>query len=545
MIKIRLFYVQLRRVTVAWFLTSSLFTSCSEEDMEIENEGIKAEDPTNEPLGVAFTRTAGPIRYIDFEDAVLNTSSSNSGDWTLTDNEIMYGHAASKYPGTGLEKPILSTDQSRKGNTSIREKWVSVTGHQRSEWFVVGSYPADTGASGGVLTLGTTKYLGFSFRAEYAQWPRLLHQVKQKKLDKSRGPFINFGGSQFIAKSVGKKNTLPMPDPEFGVWYDVVIGWKWNPEAAEGWAYCWIKKASETTYAQYGWDNIKVGYTDHKYELLNVKIGYYQAKGASEPGGDGLIYFDEVRYGDTFEDVEVPNDVIPVAGVSVSPTSLSLQPGQTGDLKETVSPANATNKDVSWSSDNPSVVTVNSNGLVTAVSDGNAVITVTTSDGGHTATCDVTVSSATFTEIIYDDFENGWGNWNDGGPDAYRYTGGTHAHQGSAAAAIQDNTNSSVITTNNLGVAGKDQLKVDFWYKAVSLEPGEDFWLQLSTDGGNNYTTVKSWIQGTDFQNDTFYAGSVIIDGFNLNNQTRIRFRCDATGDKDDVYIDEISVLTR
>lgn len=98
-----------------------------------------------------------------------------------------------------------------------------------------------------------------------------------------------------------------------------------------------------------------------------------------------------------FENVTVGSgsSTIPVTGVTVSPTSLSLTAGQTGQLTATVQPDNATNKNVSWSSSNTSVATVNSSGLVTAVAAGNATITVTTQDGGKTATCAVTVSSST------------------------------------------------------------------------------------------------------------------------------------------------------
>lgn len=82
---------------------------------------------------------------------------------------------------------------------------------------------------------------------------------------------------------------------------------------------------------------------------------------------------------------------IEVTGVSVDPTSLSLDTGDTGNLTATISPSNATNQGVSWQSSNTDVATVN-DGVVTAVSAGSATITVTTNDGEHTATCEVTVT---------------------------------------------------------------------------------------------------------------------------------------------------------
>ena len=82
---------------------------------------------------------------------------------------------------------------------------------------------------------------------------------------------------------------------------------------------------------------------------------------------------------------------VPVTGVSLNTSTLNLIEGGTGTLIATVEPSNATNKNVTWESSNKSVATVDANGLVTAVSAGNATITVTTVDGGKTAACTVTV----------------------------------------------------------------------------------------------------------------------------------------------------------
>ncbi len=88
--------------------------------------------------------------------------------------------------------------------------------------------------------------------------------------------------------------------------------------------------------------------------------------------------------------VTVLPSVVPVEGVTLNHGSMTLDVGQSSTLTATVSPANATNKSVTWSTSNASVATV-SNGVVTAVAPGTAIITVTTVDGGKTATCAVTV----------------------------------------------------------------------------------------------------------------------------------------------------------
>lgn len=85
---------------------------------------------------------------------------------------------------------------------------------------------------------------------------------------------------------------------------------------------------------------------------------------------------------------------IPVTGISLSTSTLNLIEGNSSTLTATISPSNATNQSVIWSTNNSSVATV-SNGVVTAVSTGSATITAATVDGNYTATCSITVSDRT------------------------------------------------------------------------------------------------------------------------------------------------------
>ena len=87
-------------------------------------------------------------------------------------------------------------------------------------------------------------------------------------------------------------------------------------------------------------------------------------------------------------------EVVPVTGVTLSQTAVTLDIDQSITLKATVAPENATNKAVTWASDKTDIATVDANGKVTAVAAGTANITVTTADGGKTATCTVTVNPA-------------------------------------------------------------------------------------------------------------------------------------------------------
>ena len=91
--------------------------------------------------------------------------------------------------------------------------------------------------------------------------------------------------------------------------------------------------------------------------------------------------------------VTVKAAAVAVTGVTLNKTALTLNIGANETLTATVAPADATNKKVTWKSDKPEIATVDANGKVTGVAAGEATITVTTEDGGKTATCKVTVSA--------------------------------------------------------------------------------------------------------------------------------------------------------
>ena len=92
------------------------------------------------------------------------------------------------------------------------------------------------------------------------------------------------------------------------------------------------------------------------------------------------------------DDLEPAPSAISVTGVTLNKSTLSIQVGGSETLTATVAPKDASNKKVTWKSSNEAVATV-ANGKVTGVKAGEATITVTTDDGGKTATCKVTVSN--------------------------------------------------------------------------------------------------------------------------------------------------------
>ena len=82
-------------------------------------------------------------------------------------------------------------------------------------------------------------------------------------------------------------------------------------------------------------------------------------------------------------------DIVPVTGISLDAQSKSVTVGNTVSISATVTPSNATNKGVVWTSSDESVATVDG-GVVTGRGQGTVIITAKTIDGGYTATCSVT-----------------------------------------------------------------------------------------------------------------------------------------------------------
>lgn len=118
-----------------------------------------------------------------------------------------------------------------------------------------------------------------------------------------------------------------------------------------------------------------------------------------KPGTEYEFQFSAVKNGKTYYSEKntfkttgkAPETIVKVTGVTVSKSALTLKEGETASLTAAVSPADAKDKSVVWSSNNASVASVDASGKVTAKAAGAAEITVKTNDGGFTAVCRVIV----------------------------------------------------------------------------------------------------------------------------------------------------------
>lgn len=128
--------------------------------------------------------------------------------------------------------------------------------------------------------------------------------------------------------------------------------------------------------------------------------GKVTAKAAGEAVITAKITVDGKEYTSTCN-VKVTASTVAVTGVTLDKSSATVNVNGTTQLTATVAPSNASNKNVTWKSSNTNIATVDANGKVTGKAVGEATITVTTADGGKTATCKVTVSKGSVTTITY------------------------------------------------------------------------------------------------------------------------------------------------
>ncbi len=159
--------------------------------------------------------------------------------------------------------------------------------------------------------------------------------------------------------------------------------------------------------------------------------------------------------------------------------------------------------------------------------------------GPNCAPCNT--GGCTDVAIDFNNLDSGWGNWNDGGSDCVRSTAETYAYSGTRSIRLRDNTSSSVATSDNYNLAGFEEVTIDFTYVGRSMENGEDFWLQASTNGGSSWQTITTYASGSEFTNLVREFESVTMVG-TFTSTTKFRFRCDASSNADYVYIDDIDI---
>ncbi|MDP5157116.1 MAG: T9SS type A sorting domain-containing protein, partial [Flaviramulus sp.] len=178
---------------------------------------------------------------------------------------------------------------------------------------------------------------------------------------------------------------------------------------------------------------------------------------------------------------------------------------------------------------------------------GTYVITYNVSDNaGNTANeinRIVNVISLPTDAIVHEGyFESGWDGWIDGGSDCARLSG-SNSYEGNFSIQLRDNSGvASSMTSPLFNLSLFNEVEFSFYFYANSMENGEDFWLQYND--GSGFVTIDTWARGSDFNNNTFGNFVVTLNNsqYNLSSNAQFRLLCDASGNNDQVYIDQIII---
>ena len=206
-------------------------------------------------------------------------------------------------------------------------------------------------------------------------------------------------GSVAIQISNGDGTASSMTSPTYDLsTYDYLrIDWQYYAETIEAGKNYWLKYYDGVTWQTVATLVSGADFTNNTSGSESVTISSSSYTFPTEaqfrfecnaPNSNDRMYIDAV----VITGIENSGDSVEVTGVSLSSNSGTLYPTDTEQLIATFTPFNATNQSVTWSSDNSSVAIVYQ-GLVTAIAEGTANITVTTVDGGFTASTTITVSA--------------------------------------------------------------------------------------------------------------------------------------------------------
>jgi uncharacterized protein YjdB len=181
---------------------------------------------------------------------------------------------------------------------------------------------------------------------------------------------------------------------------------------------------------------------------------------------------------------------VTVAAVTVAPATTILPVNGTTQLTKTFNPANATNQNVTWTSNNTNVATVTASGLVTAKALGTAIVTCTSADGNKTSASSITVSA----NVQFVDVDNAAQGT---GTNQFNFTG-TWSHAISSSDPYMNNTLSFSNTTNNTVTVSFTGNKVELYSAkashhgivAVSIDNGPETNVDLYSSTRQNFAMV-------------------------------------------------------
>ncbi len=170
---------------------------------------------------------------------------------------------------------------------------------------------------------------------------------------------------------------------------------------------------------------------------------------------------------------------------------------------------------------------------------------VATDNAGNNqeASISITIEGGGCNTISNVNFESGLSIWNDGGSDCAAINNNSFSNSGTWSMRLRDNSGqASSMFTDVINMSSASEAIIRFSFLPQSFETNENFFLEVSSNGGSSYSQVRNWIVNRDFTNDQRQNVEVTVPGNQLSSNTRFRIRCDASGNADLVYIDDVVI---
>lgn len=214
------------------------------------------------------------------------------------------------YRGIGEFNPMqITTETSRRGEKSfLFETSLLATGRPHYEIDLVDTF---TAVRGDKINIGDERYFGFSFRFDGQAFPtptKAGFNIMQVRMGDCISPIRLVAMTDGTIKYVGagpNRNSSVLGPIEHDVWFDIVVGWRYDPFNPNGFHRVWFKKSDETDYHYFAAEDTQVGCLSSWSP--NEQIGTLQCVRVGMYIQPELVihrmYYDEIRYSDKFADV--------------------------------------------------------------------------------------------------------------------------------------------------------------------------------------------------------------------------------------------------
>jgi RHS repeat-associated protein len=263
-------------------------------------------------------------------------------------------------------------------------------------------------------------------------------------------------------------------------------------------------------------------------------------------GGSGIANIDYIEF------IGPPASGQPVKGISLNVDRLNLSIGQTGRLVKKLAPAEATDQNVTWNSSNVAIATVSASGVVTAVSVGTALITVTSADGLFTAKAVASIKPADGNLVRNPEFDQTTTQWT-----LFDNTGTDHTNGGTVLGSVTG----AGLSGTNAAYIGVLNANNEIWTLQLRqslnarIETGKTYeitFMGKSQTARTLNVALQGALMGTDYWNQsinlttvsqTFGPFTFVCSDGRVNTEASFNLAFYlATGSNSDVWIDKVSV---